>query len=536
MQYGKTAKALYNECETLRQTYLERARECSELTIPTLVPPQGHSFATKYVTPYQGIGARGVNNLASKLLLTLFPPNSPFFRLSVDRYKLIQLGGDNEAKTELEKALSEIERTVMREVETSALRVPVFEALKHLVVAGNVLVVTPKEGGIRVFQLENYIVKRDPYGNVLHIVTKETVSPSVLPDDIKGQVNIEALQRQTGYNEPTIDLYTAVCRQEDGRFYVWQEAEGTAIPGTEGYFKEEDNPYIPLRYSRVDGEDYGRGLVEEYLGDLKSLEALTQAIVKLAAASSNIKILVDPNGTTKAKALAESPSGAFVSGRSNDVSVLQLEKFADLRVAKEVAEAIEQRLSFAFLLNAAVQRDAERVTAEEIRFMAQELEAALGGAYSILSQEFQLPLVTRIMDRMAKEKRLPKVPKGDLVKPMIVTGVEALGRGNDLSKLDMFVAGVGQIFGPEAIQQYVNVSDYLNRRATSLGIDTEGLIRSQEDVQAEAQAQQQQMMMARMTEKLGPQAIRSATETGMMQQQAEEAGEELPLEEEPPQS
>ena len=169
------------------------------------------------------------------------------------------------------------------------------------------------------------------------------------------------------------------------------------------------------------------------------------------------------------------------------------------------------------------------MTAEEIRYMAQELESALGGAYSILSQEFQLPLVTRIMDRMSSEKRLPKLPKGELVKPMIVTGVEALGRGNDLNKLDMFVAGVGQIFGPEAIQQYVNVSDYLNRRATSLGIETEGLIRDDEEVQAEAQQQQQQLMMASMTEKLGPQAIKSMTDAGLAQQ-----GGEAPVEEVPP--
>lgn len=528
MYNGKTAKALYSECETLRQTYLERARDCSELTIPTLIPPEGHSYATKYETPYQGVGARGVNNLAAKLLLALFPPNAPFFRLSVDKYKLRELGGDDESKTEIEKALSEIERTVMREVETSALRVPVFEALKHLVVAGNVLVFTPKKGGIRVFQLENYIVKRDPFGNVMHICTKEVVAPAALPENIRAEVNEEALKRQTGTNEPTVELYTAICRQDDGKFYVWQEVEGNEIPGTTGYFKEEDNPYIPLRYSRVDGEDYGRGLVEEYLGDLKSLEALTQAIVKLAAASANIKILVDPNGTTKAKNLAQSPSGAFVSGRANDVSVLQMEKVADMRVTKEVAGSIEQRLAYAFLLHTSVQRDAERVTAEEIRYMAQELESALGGAYSILSQEFQLPLVTRIMDRMASEKRLPKLPKGELVKPMIVTGVEALGRGNDLNKLDMFVAGVGQIFGPEAIQQYVNVSDYLSRRATSLGIETEGLIRSDEDVQAEAQQQQQQMMMAQMAEKLGPSAIKSATDVSLAQ------GGEAPVEEPPP--
>jgi len=510
MHYGKTAKALYSECETYRLTYLDRARECSELTIPTLIPPEGHTYATRFSTPFQGVGARGVNNLSSKLLLALFPPNAPFFRLSIDKFKLVKLGGDEAIKTEFEKALSEMERAVQREIETSSIRVPIFEALKHLIVGGNVLVYSNEEGNVRVFRLENYVVKRDPFGNILHIVTKEVIAPVALPADVRASLNQEELKRRAGSNEPTVELYTAICR-DDKHWNVWQEAEGIEIPESVGTLALDKNPYIALRWSRVDGEDYGRGLVEEYLGDLKSLESLTKAIVKLAAASANIKLLVDPNGITKAKALSESPSGAFISGRASDVTVLQLDKFADLRVAKEVAQSIEQRLSFAFLLNSSVTRDAERVTAEEIRFMAQELESALGGAYSILSQEFQLPLVQRIMARMSAQKRLPALPKGDLIKPMIVTGVEALGRGNDLNKLDMFVAGVGQIFGPQAISQYINISDYLTRRATSLGIDTAGLIRSEEEIQQ--QAQQGQMMQ--MAQQLGPQAIKSLTDAGI---------------------
>ena len=45
-------------------------------------------------------------------------------------------------------------------------------------------------------------------------------------------------------------------------------------------------------------------------------------------------------------------------------------------------------------------RSAERVTAEEVRYMAQELETALGGVYSILSQEFQYPFVNLLLGRM----------------------------------------------------------------------------------------------------------------------------------------
>jgi len=182
MHNGKTCAGRYEQLAVEREMFLNRARDCSEVTIPTLVPPSGHSSATEYRTPYQGIGARGVNNLASKLLLSLLPPNSPFFRLQVDDQTLVELTGQDNARAKVEEALNQIERSVMTEIETSGLRSPIFEALKHLIVAGNVLVYLPKSGGIRVFRLDSYVVKRDPYGNVLEIITKEEISPAVLEE------------------------------------------------------------------------------------------------------------------------------------------------------------------------------------------------------------------------------------------------------------------------------------------------------------------------------------------------------------------
>jgi hypothetical protein len=284
-----------------------------------------------------------------------------------------------------------------------------------------------------------------------------------------------------------------------------------------GRYPIEKSPFLPLRYTRIDGEDYGRGFVEEYIGDLKSLEALTKAIVEGSAAAAKVLFMVNPNGTTRAKTLSESPNGAIVQGSEGDVSVLQLNKFNDFRTAQSVMNGISDRLSQAFLLNSGVVRDAERVTAEEIRMLSQELEAALGGLYSLLSQEFQMPVVTRLMDRMSKEKRLPKLPK-DIVKPTIVTGVEALGRGNDLQKLDLFLAGANQIVGPQAVAEYVNVSDYFKRRATALGIETEGLIKTQEEIQ---QAMQQAQMME-MAQKLGAPAVAPAINAAQEQYMAQQ--------------
>jgi hypothetical protein len=521
-------KSLYSSLETQRQVFLQRARDAAELTIPMLMPPQGHTYATTYATPYQSVGARGVNNLASKLLLALLPPNAPFFRLAVDEVELRkQMPQDEsgapptaakveELKTEMEKALSKIENLALRDIEASSIRVGTFEGLRQLLVSGNVLLYLPDDGGMRVFRLDSYGVKRDPSGNVTHIVAKERVAKAALPEDLrtfleenKGEYSTEKTDGagKDGYDglDNFCELYTGVCRNDEGGWDIWQEINGMEVPESRGTYAEDKNPWLALRLNRVDNEDYGRGFVEEYIGDLKALEALSQGVVEATAAASKVVFLVDPTGTTRVKTLADAKNGAFVSGKATDVTTLQVEKRADLSIVNSVIQDITQRLSFAFLLNTAIQRQAERVTAEEIRYMAQELESSLGGAYSILSQEFQLPLIKILLTRLIKDKRLPDLPK-KLIQPIIITGVEALGRGNDLQKLDLFIQGMAQTLGPTALQ-YINVEEYLNRRAAALGIVSEGLIKSQDEIDQQSQQQQQMDMV----NKLGPAGIQAMT-------------------------
>jgi hypothetical protein len=506
---GAAAKR-YTQLESDRTPFLHRAREAAVLTIPTLMPPEGHSGSSYYSTPFQSIGARGVNNLSSKLLMTLLPPNAPFFRLTIDDFDLQSLAGGEGARGKVEEALARIERAAMHEVEATAVRVPVFEALKQLIVSGNVLVHMPKDGGVRVFRLDRYVCQRDAMGNVLEIITKETVSPMVLPTEVQELLtkpdNKEAQLK-------SVDLYTNVKRVNK-KWEVHQEVEGQIIPSSKGSFPLDKSPFMSLRMVRIDGESYGRGYVEEFIGDLSSLETLTKAIVEGSAAAAKVLFLVRPNGTTKAKVIANTPNGGIAAGDANDVSVLQLQKFNDFRVAQDTAREITERLAFSFLMNSSVQRKAERVTAEEVRYMAQELESALGGVYSILSQEFQYPLVKLLLSRMEKSGKMPKFPQ-DTLKPQIVTGMEALGRGQDLNKLAQLLQFL-QPLGQEIIARELNVDDYIDRLGASLGIDTNGLVKSPEQKQAEqqqAQQQQMQQMMSSMAEKAaGPVA------QGMMKQ------------------
>ena len=494
---SNSAEGRYQQLASARQPFLDRARDASKLTIPTLVPPDGSGPHTKYYTPYQGMGARGVNNLAAKLLLALLPPNSPFFRMVIDDFMMEKLTQQQGMRGEVEKAFNKIERSVMTEIEATAIRVPAFEALKQLITAGNVLCFLPTSGGMRVFRLDRYVVHRDPMGNVLEIITKEDISPDVLPDDFRKALPKNAM---TGTVDKSVSLFTHVVRKNKS-WEVYQEVKGRIIPGSTGSYPLDKNPWLPLRWTKIDGEDYGRGYVEEYLGDLRSLEALSAAIVEGSAAAAKVLFLVDPNGTTRQQVLTDSPNGAVRAGRKDDVSVLQVEKFNDFRVALETVSRIEQRLAAAFLLATSVQRDAERVTAEEIRIMAGELNDALGGVYSIMSQEFQLPLVDNMMWRLERQGKLPPLPKG-VVRPAITTGLEALGRGHDQTKLNRFLATIMQL-PPEMVAQYLNVAEFITRAGVSEGIDMAGLIRSQEEVaQAQEQAQMQHMI-----DTLGPKGM-----------------------------
>ena len=105
--------------------------------------------------------------------------------------------------------------------------------------------------------------------------------------------------------------------------------------------------------------------------------------------------------------------------------------------------------------------------------------------------------------------------------PVIITGVEALGRGNDLQKLDLFLAGAAQVVGPQAVAEFVNVSEYFQRRATSLGIKTAGLVKSEEQLQAERQQAQQMAMM----QQIAPQGIKAISDQSLEQQRQQGAAE-----------
>lgn len=495
-----TARARYTALESERKSYTDRAETSAKYTIPMAFPKATDTSSTAYETPYQSVGARGVNNLVSKLMLALFPPNEPFFRLALGEEVSLEMESQPDQKAEMEKTLAILERKIVSEMESTQIRTNMYEALLQLVLAGNVLLfLPPHEGGMRLFRLNSYVVKRDGIGNVIEIVAVEKIAYGAMPEEAKRCITEADPKADTDY-----EIYTHTYLEEDS-YISYQEINGIRINGSEQTYPKDKSPWIPLRLKKMDGESYGRSFIDEYIGDLKSLESLSKSIVEISAISANIIHLVAPNSMTKISELAKAQSGDFIRGRADDITTLQLDKTRDLQIVHSTIQSIEGRLSYAFLLNSAVQRNAERVTAEEIRYVARELEDTVGSIYSILAQELQLPLIKRFMAQMQSQGSLPELPEGSMgVEPMVVTGIEALGRGHDLGKLDTFIR-YAQVF-PEAFQTRVKQGSILMQIATALGINASEVVLSD----MEYQQQQQMMQQQQMAQNIAPQVVQGA--------------------------
>ena len=489
------ASQRYQQLSNGRSQFLDMAVQCSELTLPYLVQ---HDLKQKggnklLAQPWQSVGAKAVVTLAAKLMLALLPPTTSFFKLQVRDDKLGE-ELDPLMRSELDLSFSKMERMVMDYIAASNDRVVVHQALKHLIVSGNALIFMGKDG-LKHFPLQRYVVNRDGNGNVLEIITKEIISRKILGLESPNPYPNDLNKNNTGSDEDDVEVYTCVKQDTSSGRWVWhQEVDDQIIPGSRSTAPKKASPWLVLRFNTVDGEDYGRGRVEEFLGDLRSLDGLSQAIVEGSAVAAKVVFLVSPSATTKPHTLSQSGNGAIIQGRPEDVGVIQVGKTADFATAAQSAMQLEKRITDAFLVMNP--RQAERVTAEEVRLTQAELEQQLGGLFSLLTVEFLIPYLNRTLLVLQRSQELPKLPK-DLVRPKIVAGINALGRSGDREALTTFMQTVAATLGAEAILKYVNPSEAIKRLAAAEGIDILNLVKSEQQLQQEmAQAQQQQQQQA----------------------------------------
>ncbi len=510
MEEGEIASE-FERLSSRRTGKIQRAQDASRLTVPGLFPEEGFSETMELPDVFSSLPARGVMSLASRMVSAIYPLNqAPFFNFELDQ-AFVPEGID---ATETMASLSRLDRKIMDKLSSTNLRQELFVLFQHLIVVGDALFECLDDYNYRIHRLDHYVVQRYPDGRVKRIILREWVDPDAVPEEWP---EVDPSYRRDSSNEvgPTADhepYFTEILWNPDSKEWdVRKEYCGMIVD--EGTY--EVNPYIPQAWSRVAGEDYGRSLVEEHIGDIRTLETITKALVEAAVANSEFRIGVDPSGFTEVSDLQDTSNGDFVPARQVDVFPIQLLKQIDLGPMGAVREDISQQLGRTFLLQSSVQRTGDRVTATEIREVAQELDQALGGIFSGLARDIQIPIVKRAMLLMARDKMVPKelmklIQGGGPLSLKVRTGLEALNREVTNSQLAQWAQVVGTV---QAVQPYIDWYGWAIKWTSSFGLEPVGLVKTPQQLQEEQQ-QAAQQSIAQMATQQSIQSMGAMAEQG----------------------
>lgn len=507
MAKSNTLQSRYAGEDGKRQGVLDAARECAALTKPSLLPPKGQTEGDRLPENYQSTGSRGLTNMEGRMLLALFPPGIPWFQFKLASEIRFDPQVPDESKQQIASHLLLRELQIVAKLEAtnmsdgpyrrrSGFRSRKRMAISQVLATGDVLEQLTDDYRLRIYGREQYVTRRDSSGDVLFHIVREKIDVAKLSDEQRAASGLPP--KTFTLEDPAQrikDLYTLVEWNYDSRAWlIRQEVNARIIQESE----EKISPYFCTPFELSPDEHYGRGFIELNLGDLRSHNELRAKKLDFAALASRMMPILDEGSVLRERDLAK-PSGSVLRGRvrggvAEDVAFLSVNKINDFEVVHLTDEAIRKDLGVAMLLESEVQPRGERVTAFQVQRVAMELEGALGGVYSSIADEQQVPLLRRLVHQMERDNLLTPLPE-KAIEVETTTGIAALSREMDAGRLSTLIQGVAAL-GPEAMAK-INVGVLVDLIARYAAFHEPGLIKSNEQLaQEQRQAMQQQLAMA----------------------------------------
>lgn len=452
-----------------RKPYEDRAEQIASISLPYLIRKDGSGATTLLgSSASQSFNGRLFNNLKAKMGMALLPPSTSSFRLKPDALGVIGLFGEGNDRDEdgiaaMYADLSFKTDLINTELENQQIRTDAFDMILQLIGVGSVVTEKIKGKGIQIYPLKSFVVKLNSKGAPLTICVKETLS--VLPEGIVPEKE-----------EEEYELYTMVNYDKNSdKWIMTQDIAGVLVGEEKTFSSYNDLPFRYFGWTWMVGDKYHRPFAEDYYDDMNQVDKLSKLNTDGAVISAKSIIFVNPRGNrTKKSAISDSENGDVVDGSAEDITAFQFQKGHDFQVSNQREADIKKELKECFLDTGAITRDAERVTAEEIRRMAQQLEAStLAGIYSKMSLQFSKWIVERIIDELGIKFNATEVD--------VLTGLDALGRSQEAQKQDQFA----QRLVAMGLQHWLIENELITRWANYDNINTVGLIKTPAQVKKE---------------------------------------------------
>lgn len=481
-----TAESEWQTMHAKRASLLDRAERLAEITIPSVCPDDNYDTGRDALTNgVTSLGAQCVTNLTNKLMLAMFPASSPFFRLAMSEADAQTFIEENNLTMDLlTEVLSQGERDALLQLEMSGGREGLYEAMTHLPVVGNVLMDTRSKDKIEFVPLKEYVVRRARNGDMLVTIIKQELAHCELSEEVLDHID----PWRQGDPDQMRQMYTW-CRRVKGKYRITIHIDQYELPYSKfgSTYALDDCPLHPLTWRLPLGQHYGVGRVEDYFADFGTHEVVSESLSDGAIMASQFRWLQNPTGITRPEDFQNSKNGDVIPGAVNDLQLIFANVGQQLNTVLAISNTFQQRLGQGFLLSSAVTRQAERVTAEEIRLQAMELESSLGGVYSRVARDIQIPLSRWLM------RKADMNIKGTKLRPVVITGLDALSRNADLERLMNFLANVTQLDQIQpATRAKLQESNIIADIAAGLGVSKKRYVASDDEVQARLQQIQQQ--------------------------------------------
>ena len=452
-----------------RKPYETRAEKAAIMTIPALMRDKSWSEGSETKDNYgQAFGARCVNNFVAKVGTTLFPPNASAFRLTPDVSLMKQTLG-SKGSDSANKDIVAAQNKISDRLEANNTRNTIFGVLEHLSVVSSCVLEKVTDGGYKIHTLRNFVVSLNDRGVEYKICVKEL--RETLPE------GISVKEEKDEY-----ELYTQLEEVEPNKWIMTQEIEGELV-GKESTFDDDTRPFSYQGWLWTQGDKYHRPYIDSSIEGFNEYSTWTKVLVKGGLISSkNITFVDERSGRTRLRDVKKAENGAIIQGNMQDVTSYQHGKTYDYQTAVQCKADCKEDLSYAWLLQ--VVRDSERTTAEEIKTMTAELQNALAGMYSIVSNNLIRRMVLWAMQDLGLKLKAIKVE--------VVTGLNALGRATEAQKMDELMTRAGQL----GFADRFNLGAVATKYASYYNVDTTDILMTDEEYKAMRQQQQQASAMA----------------------------------------
>lgn len=496
-----------------RQTSLDLARLGAALTKPNLLKPRSDEPDEELPQAYQSIGSNGLTSISSKMMLSVFPVDIPWVVLDLPPAVRYDDGLSDDDKQLLLDELFIVEVTALSTLEASTatkrpgqqtydFRTQQYRTMLQVIGTGDALQKLTPDYRIKLFGRDSYVTRRDGSGGIMYHITVESIDPRSLSEDQLDAIMLDITKLDGTRPADNLKLLYTKVEWDPGEmeWVTTQECNGHRLPMINGdmEIREDISPYFSITFDLASDDNYGRGLPELNLGNLRSLNTLEERMLEILGIAAAAKPCIDKGSSVTPDDLMTEPgvpieNARVKNGVVQDIAWLGYNNSVSFSILTNGIERKTAELARVFQVEGGTLGNRDRVTRAEVVRLGNELDAALGGLYTFVAEGLQAPLMHRLLHQLRVD---------GLIKPftnehfdiVTTTGLAALSQQSSFSRTLEFMQVIAQL-GPDVLQR-IDMGVLIDVVARQNRITEPGLVKSDEQVALDQQQQLQQQAQA----------------------------------------